>query len=172
MVIYITSKLNTKQFKHLNILKINTMKKVSLTPSAIVFSANQIIVIEIILDKVLEETKKLAKVSERFKPEIETILGMQKELPAEMTPGQTTLFARGCELAEKSARKLKSIESARFKKEIETINELRSMFGIAIPEPVKRVKKVASEGSETDQAEASEQVQAPVKKVAEIMEAI
>lgn len=118
----------------------------------IVFAATEQIVLAIALEKVLEETKKLRKISDRFKTEIGLLENLQVTIEAGTTDQfdeiETSLLARGLELATKSARKLKKIEGARFKKELETIEALQIRFGIIekpVEKPVKTKAKVEAE---------------------------
>ena len=147
------------------------MTKVSKAPQAVKFSAIEIVVLGNAVIFVTVETKKLVKISDRFKSELDAIQVISEKIEAgniDFTADETSILARGLELATKSARRLKSIEPARFKNELEVIAELQNRFNIVVPEKPKRVRTPKVQDAEFEQIPSTEDV----AKVEQVFESI
>lgn len=135
------------------------------------FSAIEIVVLDNAIIFVTAETKKLVKISDRFKSELDAIQVISEKIEAgniDFTAYETTILARGLELATKSARRLKSIEPARFKNELEVIAELQNRFSIVVPEKPKRVRTPKVQDAEFEQIPST----GDVAKVEQVLESI
>ena len=115
-------------------------------------------VLAIGFELVIEETKKLKKISNRFEAEFKILQELKNTLELkqeiEVNPTTLPLIDRALELAFKSAKTLRRVEFKRFQTEMELLNGLRLELGLSDMLP----KKVAEKSEQP--TEAAE----PVKK--------
>ena len=122
-------------------------------------------VLAIGFELVIEETKKLKKISNRFEAEFKLLQELKNslELKQEIEVNSTTLplIDRALELAFKSAKKLRKVEFKRFQTEMETLNSLRLQLGLSDMLP----KKVAEKSEQTEKVEPTKSTKKSKKTV-------